>query len=107
MVPQEACAVDGPAAAGECAAGAQGALSAGGSEERDVAFPGGLDVDAAQLEALSKAELVELVRAYAKNVVALDGVWFQSLEREEGMDVAMHHNDEAWEALPRQATPAV
>lgn len=100
MVPQKACAVDGPAAAGECAAGAQGSLSAGGRKEGDVAFPGGLDVDAAQLEALSKAELVELVRAYAKNVVALDGVWFQSLEREEGMDVAMHHNDEAWKRFP-------
>lgn len=65
-----------------------------------VSFPGGADVDVEQLRALSKDELVELVRAYAKNLVALDGVWFQSLEREEGMDAAMHHNNEAWSRFP-------
>ena len=32
----------------------------------------------------------------AKNSVALDGVWFQSIERDLGMDAAMHHDQEAW-----------
>ena len=30
------------------------------------------------------------------NWLAMDGVWFQSVERELGMDEAMHHDTEAW-----------
>ena len=48
------------------------------------------------LNNLSKEELVELLEIYAKNLVALDGTWFQSIERDEGMDAAMHHDREAW-----------
>lgn len=53
-----------------------------------------------QLEALSKEQLIELVRVYAKNAVALDGVWFQAVEREEGMNAAMRFNNAAWERFP-------
>lgn len=42
---------------------------------------------------LSKEQLEELVRTYARNMLALDGVWFQSVERELGMDRAMRHDD--------------
>lgn len=45
---------------------------------------------------LSKEELLDLVEIYAKNLIALDGTWFQSLEHEQGMDVAMRHDVEAW-----------
>ena len=45
---------------------------------------------------LDKDELVELLEIYAKNLIALDGTWFQSLEHDEGMDTAMHHDVEAW-----------
>ncbi len=45
---------------------------------------------------LSKDELVELLEIYAKNLIALDGTWFQSIEREDGMDAAVHHDIEAW-----------
>ena len=48
------------------------------------------------LRALSRDELEELLVIYAKNLVALDGTWFQSLERSEGMDAAMRHDVEAW-----------
>ena len=48
------------------------------------------------LRNLGKDELVELLEIYAKNLIALDGTWFKSLEREEGMDTAVRHDIEAW-----------
>ncbi|MFR1519093.1 MAG: DUF6125 family protein [Clostridia bacterium] len=45
---------------------------------------------------LSKEKLVELIGIYSKNWLALDGVWFQSVEQKEGMDEAMFHDLEAW-----------
>lgn len=40
------------------------------------------------LDALTREELVELLEITAKDLIALDGTWFQSLEREQGMDTA-------------------
>lgn len=48
------------------------------------------------LEALPKEKLIELLQIYAKNLIAMDGVWFQSVETREGMDEAMFHDVEAW-----------
>ncbi len=48
------------------------------------------------LERLSKDELIRLIEAQAKNWLALDGVWFQSIEKRHGMDEAMVHDGEAW-----------
>lgn len=48
------------------------------------------------LDDLSKEELKELVKIYARNVFALDGVWFQSIEQKLGMDEAMEHDRNAW-----------
>lgn len=48
------------------------------------------------LESLSHEQLIELVQVYAKNIIAIDGTWFQSVERSEGMDKAMYHDVEAW-----------
>lgn len=48
------------------------------------------------LEALSREELYELIEIYSKNWLALDGVWFQSIERKLGMDEAMEHDEQAW-----------
>ena len=47
------------------------------------------------LEELSKEQLQELVTIYARNIYAIDGVWFQSIEQKEGMDEAMHHDRNA------------
>lgn len=49
------------------------------------------------LESLSKEELIELINIYSKNWLAMDGVWFQSVEEELGMDEAMYHDEQAWE----------
>lgn len=48
------------------------------------------------LDSLSREELLELISLYAKNWLAMDGVWFQSVERTRGMDEAMYHDGEAW-----------
>lgn len=48
------------------------------------------------LSCLSREELVELLEIYAKNLIALDGTWFQSVEGARGMDEAMRHDEEAW-----------
>lgn len=49
-----------------------------------------------RLELLTKEELKDLIRIYAKNLYALDGTWFQSVEGEDGMDKAMWHDENAW-----------
>lgn len=48
------------------------------------------------LQALDKEELIDLITLYAKNWLAMDGVWFQSIERKYGMEEAMYHDAEAW-----------
>lgn len=48
------------------------------------------------LDNLSKEQLKELVGIYARNIYALDGVWFQSIEQTGGMDEAMQHDRNAW-----------
>ena len=48
------------------------------------------------LSKYTKDELIVLLENYAKNLLALDGTWFQSVERRDGMDAAMYHDGEAW-----------
>ncbi len=48
------------------------------------------------LDQLSKEQLSELVRIYARNLLALDGLWFQSIEQKQGMDDAMWHDENVW-----------
>lgn len=49
-----------------------------------------------EIENLSKSELFELIDIYAKNWLAMDGVWFQSVEQKYGMDEAIEHDKNAW-----------
>lgn len=53
-------------------------------------------INSDNLNALSKEKLIELIEIYAKNWLALDGVWFQSVESKDGMAAAMEHDLEAW-----------
>ena len=48
------------------------------------------------LQSFSKEELIQLIEDYSKNWLAMDGVWFQSVERTHGMEEAMFHDAEAW-----------
>ena len=54
------------------------------------------------IESLSKKELIELLDIYAKNWLAMDGVWFQSIEKKHGMDEAMEHDENAWRIFTRR-----
>ena len=54
-----------------------------------------------KLDLLSKEELKDLIRIYAKNIYALDGVWFQSVEEKSGMEEAMWHDKNAWVKFTR------
>lgn len=49
-----------------------------------------------RLNSLTKEKLIELVGIYSKNWLAMDGVWFQSVESKFGMDEAIYHDEEAW-----------
>ncbi len=49
-----------------------------------------------EFDDLSKEQLKELVKIYARNLFAMDGVWFQSVEKEYGMDAAIKHDEEIW-----------
>lgn len=48
------------------------------------------------IEELPKEKLIELLEDYAKNWLAMDGVWFQAVEHKRGMDEAMEMDAEAW-----------
>ena len=49
------------------------------------------------LNSLSRDQLLRLIEDYAKNWLAMDGVWFQAAERHYGMDAAMQLDAEAWQ----------
>ena len=53
------------------------------------------------LDALSREQLIELLFIDSKNLIALDGGWFQSIEKDLGMDSAIHHDEEAWKLYTR------
>jgi hypothetical protein len=49
-----------------------------------------------QLKDCSKEELMELLKDSAKNWLAHDGLWFQAVENQCGMDTAIRLDAEAW-----------
>lgn len=51
------------------------------------------------LNSFTKEELIKLIENYSKNWLAMDGVWFQSVERKYGMDEAVYHDEEAWKSF--------
>jgi hypothetical protein len=49
-----------------------------------------------RIDDLSRDELLELCRIYAKNWLAHDGLWFQAIEEKYDMDMAIEMDREAW-----------
>ncbi len=49
-----------------------------------------------EIGGLDKEELLKLIEIYAKNWLAMDGVWFQSVENKFGIPEAMEHDENAW-----------
>ena len=48
------------------------------------------------LQSLPKETLIEMLEDSAKNWLAHDGLWFQSVEKHSGMDTAIELDKEAW-----------
>ena len=53
-------------------------------------------MDYEKIADLPREKLLELVGDYAKNWLAMDGVWFQAVEGKRGMDEAVAMDEEAW-----------
>ena len=51
------------------------------------------------LQQLDKEQLIQLITLYAKNLIAMDGVWFQSIENKFGMEEAMEHDCNIWRSF--------
>ena len=52
-----------------------------------------------ELLELSKKELVNLIEAYTKLYLTLDGLWFLAIEGEYGHDVAVKFDVKVWDSL--------
>ena len=52
--------------------------------------------DSENLYSLSKETLIEMLEDSAKNWLAHDGLWFQAVERQYGMEKAIELDKEAW-----------
>lgn len=48
------------------------------------------------IEQLDRVDLLKLIDIYAKNWLAMDGLWFQSIEHKFGMDEAIEHDEKVW-----------
>lgn len=48
------------------------------------------------LKNYTREQLIELIEIYSKNWLAMDGVWFQSVESKFGMKEAMEHDCNIW-----------
>ncbi|NQV30429.1 MAG: hypothetical protein HQ508_06040 [Candidatus Marinimicrobia bacterium] len=53
------------------------------------------------LSELSREVLIGMLDDFAKNWLAHDGLWFQAVEKRNGMDLAMDCDREAWESFSR------
>lgn len=54
-------------------------------------------MDYQKIDDLPREKLLELCHLYAKNWLATDGLWFQSIEAKHGMDEALEHDIKMWE----------
>lgn len=54
-------------------------------------------VERMEIKDLSREKLLDLVEDFAKRWLAHDGLWFQAIERSQGMDEAIEKDIEAWE----------
>ena len=50
----------------------------------------------AAFEAMSKAQLIELLKLYAQLLLTVDGLWFVGTEKAKGVDEAIKFDKEVW-----------
>lgn len=48
------------------------------------------------IQDLPREKLIELCHIYAKNWLATDGLWFQSIEEKYGIEEALEHDENMW-----------
>ena len=60
-----------------------------------------LDVGVQLLYDLSQEELIKIIIDDAKNWLAHDGLWFQAVEKDHGMDAAIEADRTAWETFTK------
>ena len=48
------------------------------------------------LEAMSKPQLIELLKLYARLLLTVDGLWFMGTEKAKGMEAAIGFDQEVW-----------
>ncbi|MDY7036754.1 MAG: DUF6125 family protein, partial [Thermodesulfobacteriota bacterium] len=49
-----------------------------------------------ELQNLSKEMLIDIIHMLGKNWLTVDGLWFQIVEREFGLDTATRFDEEMW-----------
>lgn len=52
--------------------------------------------ETAAFEAMSKAQLIELLKLYAQLLLTVDGLWFVGMEKAKGVDEAIKFDKEVW-----------
>jgi len=52
--------------------------------------------ETAAFEAMSKAQLIELLKLYAQLLLTVDGLWFVGMEKAKGMDETIKFDKEVW-----------
>ena len=50
---------------------------------------------------MTREQLYQLIENCSKNWLAMDGVWFQSIEEQYGMNEAMKHDEAIWKRFTR------
>ena len=51
------------------------------------------------LRQFDKEQLIDFIELFSKNLIAMDGVWFQSIEKKFGMEEAMEHDCNIWQTF--------
>jgi len=60
-----------------------------------------------QIDNLDRKTLKAMLEDFAKNWLAHDGLWFQAVERESGMETAIKLDTEAWERFTVVEAPRI
>lgn len=55
--------------------------------------------DLLDLQELSKEDLIKMIDMYSKNWLAIDGTWFQAVEKADGMEKAIEMDENSWKVF--------
>ena len=58
-------------------------------------------MDRLEISALSKEELVEMLGAFGRNLLSVDGLWFTFVEEKFGLELAVEIDEKVWYSFGR------